>query len=95
MPEIDGGVEFEGATGTGCTTPVAAEFTGPAEPALFVATTATRIVDPTSPATTVYAEFVSPARATHEAPDPSQRNHWYANVGAGCPDHTPGSATNT
>ena len=76
LPEIDGGVEFAGGVAAGAwTTAVAAELTGPAEPAVFDAVTATTIVDPTSAATSVYVDPVCPAIALHELPELSQRNH--------------------
>ena len=48
VPLIVGGELFDGALVAGCTTPVAAEETGPAEPEPFVPVTATTIVEPTS-----------------------------------------------
>ena len=47
-PLIVGGELFDGGLVAGCTTPVAAEETGPAEPELLLALTATTIVEPTS-----------------------------------------------
>jgi hypothetical protein len=72
---MDGGVEFAGATGAGCTTAVAAELTGPAEPAVFVAVTAIAIVDPTSAVASVYVELVCPPIGAHALPELLQRSH--------------------
>jgi hypothetical protein len=76
VPEIEGGVVLTGAAVNGWTTPVADELTGPAEPPLFVAVTATTIVEPISAATSVYAEPVAPPIGEHELPELSQRSHW-------------------
>ena len=75
MPEIDGGVEFDGGAVNACTTAVAAELTGPTDPALFVAVTATTIVEPTSAVTSMYVEPDAPAIGPQELPELSQRNH--------------------
>jgi hypothetical protein len=72
-----------GAIEDDCTTAIAAELTGPAEPAVFVAVTATAIVEPTSAVTSVYVDAVCPPIGEQEFPEPLQRSHWYANVGAG------------
>jgi hypothetical protein len=56
------------------TTPDAAE-SALAEPAEFVAVTRDRIVEPTSPLTSVYDELVAPAMSTHVEPAASQRRH--------------------
>ena len=47
-PLIVGGELFDGGLVAGCTTAVAAEGTGPAEPELLLAVTVTTIVEPTS-----------------------------------------------
>ena len=75
VPETDGGVVFAGAVAAGCTTEVAEDETGPAEPALFDPVTPTPSVDPTSAPTTVYVEPVAPPIGTHEAPELSHRDH--------------------
>ena len=74
-PEIDGGLVFAGAVASGCTTAVAADITGPADPAEFVAVTPTAIVEPTSAVTSVYVELVAPLIGAHEPPPESQRDH--------------------
>ena len=52
-PLIVGGELFAGGLVAGCTTPVAVEGTGPAEPELLLPVTATTIVEPTSALTRV------------------------------------------
>ena len=47
-PLIVGGELFDGGLVAGCTTAVAFEGTGPAEPELLLAVTVTTIVEPTS-----------------------------------------------
>ena len=66
---------FDGGAVKACTTAVAAELTGPADPALFVAVTATTIVEPTSAVTNTYIEPLAPMIGPHEPPELSQRNH--------------------
>ena len=74
-PKIDGGDEFAGALVAAWTTAVAAELTGPAEPAVFVAETASAIVDPMSGVSSRYVEAVTPKIETHDPPELSQRSH--------------------
>ena len=50
-PLIVGGELFAGGLVAGCTTAVAFEETGPAEPELLLALTATTMVEPTSAVT--------------------------------------------
>ena len=59
------------------TTAVAAEV-AVAEPAEFVAVTASRSVDPVSAPATAYESVVAPVIAWHEAPDALHRCHAYA-----------------
>ena len=66
---------FDGALVAACTTAVAAELTGPAEPALFDPVTPTTSVDPTSAPTTVYVEPVAPPIGTQDPPELSHRDH--------------------
>ena len=66
---------FAGGVMSGCTTPVAAESTGPAEPAVFDAVTLTIRVEPTSAVTSVYVEPVAPPIGEHEPPELLQRDH--------------------
>jgi len=49
-----------------------------ADPALFVAVTLDRNVDPLSAAATTYDRPVAPETATQLPPLPSHLNHWYA-----------------
>jgi hypothetical protein len=48
-----------------------------AEPSLFEAVTATRIVKPASVLERVYEELVAALTSLQEAPVVSQRRHWY------------------
>ena len=75
-PLIVGGELFDGGLVAGCTTPVAAEKTGPAEPELLLALTATTIVEPTSADASRYVEEAAPRIGLQLAPLLSQRSHW-------------------
>src|ERR687884_2385544 len=86
VPEITGGDVFAG--GAGVATTVAAELEL-AEPAAFVAVTATRNVEPTSPDTSWYVAPVAPATSEQFAPAESHRRHWKAYVMVGVPVHVP------
>jgi hypothetical protein len=66
---------FAGGTGAACTTEVAPELTGPPDPPLFVAVTATTIVEPTSAVTIVYVEPVAAPIGAQDAPDVSHCSH--------------------
>jgi hypothetical protein len=48
------------------------------DPPAFVALTATRSVNPTSPLATAYDAAVAPLMLAHAPPALSQRRHWYA-----------------
>ena len=74
VPLIEGGDELLGATGAGATTDVGSEL-ALLEPALFVAVTTTRIVEPTSAATAVYVSDVAPLMLPQLLPPVSQRCH--------------------
>jgi hypothetical protein len=74
VPLIDGKVVFDGCVATAVTTPVAAEEADD-EPALFDAVTATRTVEPTSPARMTYVVPVAPAMSEQVPPPASQRRH--------------------
>jgi hypothetical protein len=93
VPEIVGRAVFDGAAGAACTTAVCADV-AVADPAEFDAVTATRIVEPTSAETSVYAAAVAPEILTQFAPEESQRCHWYAYEIGAVPDHVPGAAVN-
>ena len=66
---------FTGGLVAGCTTAVAAEFTGPADPAVFEPVTPAISVDPTSAVTNVYVELCAAAIGEHEVPELLQRDH--------------------
>src|SRR5437763_304903 len=75
--------------GPGCVTAaVAAAVAGP-EPLEFVAVTVTRIVLSTSACWTAYVCAVAPLIAAQLLPWPSQRCHWYENVGVVSLDQVP------
>jgi hypothetical protein len=72
-------------------TPVGADVAA-AEPALLVAVTTTRNVDPASELTVVYVLPVSPGTSAHAPPVESHRRHWRANAIVGVPDQVPSLA---
>ena len=73
-PLIVGGELFDGGLPAGCTTAVALEETGPAEPEPLVPVTVTTIVDPTSAGASWYVDDVA-AMFTQLRPPLSQRCH--------------------
>jgi hypothetical protein len=86
LPETTGTDMLTGAAEA--TTAVAAE-SADVDAVEFVAVTRTRIVDPTSPATSVYVVPVAPAMSAQPAPPVPQRLHWRAyDIGA-VPVHVP------
>jgi hypothetical protein len=97
VPEIEGSGEIANVPGGGGgggdaapgTTAVCADV-AEVEPFLFVATTATRKVEPASPAAGVSDEALTPA-GTHAPPEASQRCQAIEYVAAG-PPHPPGLA---
>jgi hypothetical protein len=79
LPLIAGSAVFTGAVATGAAATRAVwPDTAVAEPPAFVAVTATRSVNPASPLATAYDAAVAPLMAAHDAPELSQRRHWYA-----------------
>ena len=74
-PLIVGGELFAGGLPAGCTTAVALEETGPAEPEPFVPVTATTIVEPTSAVTSWYVDEFALRIGLQAAPPLSQRCH--------------------
>ena len=74
VPEIDGGELFTGGAGAAATTAVCAEPAEP-EPAVLVALTLTRAVEPTSAELSVYVWVAAPTMSTQLAPALSQRRH--------------------
>src|SRR5690349_15478454 len=72
VPLIAGNDVLLGATGAGATTSVGSEL-ALLEPALFVAVTTTRIVEPTSADTAVYVFDVAPLMLPQLLPFASQR----------------------
>lgn len=75
VPEMVGADTLDGGTGAEAIAAVCAD-TAVAEPARFVPVTATRIVVPTSAATSVYVCPVAPAMSAQLPPPLSQRRHW-------------------
>ena len=74
VPEIVGGEPFTGGAGAAATTAVCAEPAEP-EPSVFVAVTATLVVEPTSAEASVYVWPVALAMSAQFAPALSQRRH--------------------
>jgi len=74
---LAGGATVGGGAGAGATTEVAL-LVADAEPAVFVAVTATRSALPTSVVPSTYVAAVAPAIVAQFAPALSQRRHWYA-----------------
>jgi hypothetical protein len=72
-----GGAVFAGAETTDVATTAVWEEVATAEPPLFEAVTAIRIVKPTSLLERVYEELVAALTSLQEAPVVSQRRHWY------------------
>ena len=68
MPSMAGGTVLEGGTEALVTVPVDDDVATD-EPPSFVAVTATRIVNPASPETSVYVDWTAPAMSTQLAPD--------------------------
>jgi hypothetical protein len=79
VPEIDGSAVFEGGdTGAGgdVTTAVAADVAVAVATPLADPVTATRSVEPASPAATAYVVPVAPETGAQLEPLESQRDHW-------------------
>jgi hypothetical protein len=92
VPDTVGAAVFTGGCGADPGTAAVAAEEADADPTEFVAVTATTSVEPASADATRYVVAVAPPMFTHEAPDPSQRRHWYA-YAIGCvPVHVPATA---
>jgi hypothetical protein len=74
LPDTTGGDVLAGGAGAETTTGVAAE-SAELDETVLVAVTRTRIVEPTSTATSVYDDSVAPGMSTQPAPPVSQRRH--------------------
>ena len=83
-PEIDGSAPASTAA-------VGAELTV-AEPSSFEPVTATRMVEPTSPAFGTYVVAVAPGTGEQLSPAASQTSHWKAVATGANPENTPGEA---